>query len=92
MFGYVTVATILFPVYKMVADVNCVQRIKFSSAFALNIQLAGYFYGVLREIVACQNVMVCVITYVLGVVSIWQLYFVFYIFIMGAAVAQWLRY
>ena len=45
----------------MVVDVNCVQRIKFSSAFARNVQLAGYFFGVLREIIAWQNVMVCVI-------------------------------
>jgi hypothetical protein len=52
MFGYVTVATILFLVYKMVVDVKCVQRIKFSSAFALRVQLAGYFCGVLREIIA----------------------------------------
>ena len=44
----------------MVVDVNCVQRIKFSYALALNVQLAGYFCGGLREIIAWQNVMVCV--------------------------------
>jgi hypothetical protein len=61
MFGYVTVATILFPAWKMVVDVNCVQRMKFCSTVALNVHLAGYFCGVLREIIAWQNIMVCVV-------------------------------
>jgi hypothetical protein len=45
----------------MVVDVNCVQRINVSSAFALNAQLAGYFCGMLGDIIAWQNVMVCVV-------------------------------
>jgi hypothetical protein len=51
MFGYVTAATILFSRVEN-GGRCCVQRIKFSPAFALNVQLAAYFYDVLRKIIA----------------------------------------